>query len=70
MPGHRLCLYDRRRMPLEILNGALVTHPIAGLGGEFRDNPFYEPTVTALPEIDNWTARARLASLVPRREAP
>jgi KaiC/GvpD/RAD55 family RecA-like ATPase len=36
-----LCLYDRERMPLDVLNGALVTHPIAGVNGRFRTNPYY-----------------------------
>lgn len=39
-----LCLYDRRRMPLAVINGALAVHPIAGRNGEYCTNPFYDPT--------------------------
>jgi len=38
-----LCLYDRKRMPLEVINGALATHPIAGSHGQYAANPYYDP---------------------------
>ena len=38
-----LCLYDRKRMPLEVINGALATHPIAGSHGHYAANPRYDP---------------------------
>ena len=44
-----LCLYNRKRMPLTVLNGALVTHPIAGVNGRFTANPYYSADATALP---------------------
>jgi two-component system, chemotaxis family, sensor kinase Cph1 len=44
-----LCLYDRTRMPLNVLNGALVTHPIAGVNGRFKANPYYSANATELP---------------------
>jgi hypothetical protein len=25
-----LCLYNRKRMPPDVINGALATHPVAG----------------------------------------
>jgi len=64
-----LCLYDQKRMPLKVLNGALVTHPIASIGGEFQENPFYEPAVTALPDTDDPIVLAKLQSLVRPRSA-
>jgi len=39
-----MCLYDRQRMPLEVINGALALHPIGGQNGEYRSNPFYQLT--------------------------
>ena len=44
-----LCLYDRDRMPLGVLNGALVTHPIAGVHGRFRTNPYYSAEAKQRP---------------------
>ena len=38
-----LCLYHRRRMPSELLDCALATHPLAGVGGRPRPNAFYRP---------------------------
>jgi MEDS: MEthanogen/methylotroph, DcmR Sensory domain len=48
-PATGLCLYDRQRMPLDVLNGALVTHPIAGVNGRFRTNPYYLSEARELP---------------------
>jgi hypothetical protein len=36
-----LCLYHRRRMPAELLDGALAKHPLAGVNGRPRPNAFY-----------------------------
>jgi hypothetical protein len=58
-----LCLYDRTRMPLKVLNGALVTHPIAGINGDFQQSPFYDPAVTTLPDADATSVVAKLAAL-------
>jgi hypothetical protein len=60
-----LCLYHRERMPFEILNGALVTHPLVGLDGHFQRNPFYEPEVTAMPHAEAPAVIAKLQSLSP-----
>ncbi len=46
------CLYDRKRMPLEVLNGALLTHPIAGAHGHYSANPFYDPATTRPTSIE------------------
>ena len=48
-----LCLYHRRRMPLAVLDGALATHPIAGVGikGTFCQNPFYDPGASTLNAV-------------------
>jgi hypothetical protein len=58
-----LCLYDRERMPLQVLNGALVTHPVAGTRGQYSSNVFYQPDAVALSPIDGASARRRLAHL-------
>lgn len=44
------CLYHRRRMPLNVLHGALMTHPttFAAHGGAMS-NPFYDQQTSALP---------------------
>ena len=47
-----LCLYDRKRMPLEVINGALATHPLAGSNGHYAANPFYDPATTRLVAVD------------------
>jgi hypothetical protein len=51
-PATGLCLYDRRRMPLRVVNGALLTHPIAECGGEFSRNMAYDPAVRQLSDVD------------------
>jgi two-component system, chemotaxis family, sensor kinase Cph1 len=57
-----LCLYDRTRMPLNVLNGALVTHPIAGVNGRFRTNPYYSPDAHT-PPARGADVRAKLRAL-------
>jgi hypothetical protein len=47
-----LCLYDRKRMPLDVINGALCTHPVAGSHGQYAANPFYDPATTRLAAVD------------------
>ena len=59
-PATGLCLYDRRRMPLQIVNGALLTHPVVEVAGEFRRNDSYDPAVEHLSDVD-------LASDIPKR---
>ena len=58
-----LCLYDRKRMPLEIINGALSTHPVAGSPGHYGSNPFYDPATTGPTDIDRATVLEKLAQL-------
>jgi hypothetical protein len=55
-----LCLYDRRRMPLRVVNGALLTHPVVEHAGTFSANVLYDPTVARLSDVD-------ASSNVPRR---
>ena len=45
-------LYDRRRMPVTILNGALMTHPVVESAGAFHPNGAYDPEVQGLADID------------------
>lgn len=48
-----LCLYDRKRMPLDVIDGALATHPKVHAAGAFHDNQFYDAgrsTLTPVPE--------------------
>jgi hypothetical protein len=58
-----LCLYDRRRMPLEIVNGALVTHPLVRLGGGYHPNPFYNDAANTLPQAARGTGDGKLGDL-------
>lgn len=59
-PATGLCLYDRRRMPLPVVNGALLTHPVIAARGGFSRNRDYDPNVRALSDVDH-------ASDLPRR---
>jgi chemotaxis family two-component system sensor kinase Cph1 len=58
-----LCLYDRARMPLAVINGALETHPIAGSHGEFHENPFYDPKTNRMSVVDDADVLGKLAHL-------
>jgi hypothetical protein len=51
-PAIGLCLYDRRRMPLQVVNGALLTHPIVEVAGGFSRNDRYDPFVERLSDVD------------------
>ena len=59
-PATGLCLYDKRRMPLRVLNGALLTHPILESAGGFVSNGAYDPEVRVLADVD-------ALSVTPRR---
>jgi hypothetical protein len=61
-PATGLCLYDKRKMPATLVHGALLIHPIVGATGMFMPNECYDPTVTALSDVDP-------SSDVPRRRA-
>lgn len=54
-----LCLYDRRRMPLAVVDGALLTHPIVEVGGGFKQNDRYDPLVKKLSDVDFSSTIAR-----------
>jgi chemotaxis family two-component system sensor kinase Cph1 len=58
-----LCLYPRRRMPLRVLNGALITHPIVGTGSSFQVNRFYEPGAARMPDVSDKAVWAKLQAL-------
>lgn len=61
-PATGLCLYDRRRMPLQVIHGALLTHPIVEVPGGFSRNARYDSTVKGLSDVDP-------SSQVPRRRS-
>jgi hypothetical protein len=58
-----LCLYDRTRLPLSLLDGALRTHPVAGAQGHYRSNPFYDPQSSRLVAATDDHVLARLGQL-------
>jgi hypothetical protein len=58
-----LCLYDRKRMPLGIINGALATHPVAGSHGHYGANPFYDPATTGIAPVHDADVLGRLEKL-------
>ena len=64
-----LCLYDRTRMPLTVIDGALATHPVAGSPGRYGVNPFYNPATTGLAAVDEHEVLKRLAQLDRSRDA-
>ena len=43
-----LCLYDRTRMPLTVIDGALATHPLIHADGAYATNEFYDASVRSL----------------------
>ena len=43
-----VCLYDRRRVPPEIIRDVLHTHPVAIVGDHVHDNPYFEPAELVL----------------------
>ena len=58
-----LCLYDRHRMPLAVIDGALATHPVAGSHGHYTRNPFYDPMTTRIATVDDTDVLTRLEQL-------
>jgi len=58
-----LCLYDRRRMPMAVIAGAVSTHPLIRLDDGFGVNEFYDPRVRALRDARPEAAVAALARL-------
>ena len=58
-----LCLYDRARMPLAVINGALATHPVIGASGHYGENPFYDSMTDRMPTVDDAQVLTKLARL-------
>jgi chemotaxis family two-component system sensor kinase Cph1 len=52
-----LCLYDRRRMPVAVIAGALSTHPIVRADNGFASNQLYDPPVRALQDVQALRAK-------------
>jgi hypothetical protein len=58
------CLYHRRRMPLNVLHGALMTHPTTfAARGDAMSNPFYDQRAVALPAGRDAYVMAKLQAL-------
>jgi hypothetical protein len=58
-----LCLYNRHLMPLEIVSGAMATHPVTRVGGGYHRNPFYADPADTLPQASDPAVEAKLAAL-------
>jgi hypothetical protein len=46
--GCAMCLYDRRRLPPDLLDHALATHSSVIVDGHHKTNPFYRPPAVAM----------------------
>ena len=55
-----LCMYDRHRMPLAVLDGALATHPVAVSRHQPMENPYYDERVVGLTAVDDAEVLAKL----------
>ena len=58
-----LCLYDRNRMPLTVIDGALSTHPVIRLRESYARNTFYDAGVQSLPTTDAVAVTSKLEQL-------
>ena len=58
-----LCLYDRGRMPLDVIDGALSTHPVVRANGAYAPNAFYDPSVRSLAAAEPEAVMSKLATL-------
>jgi hypothetical protein len=58
-----LCLYDRKRMPLAVIDGALATHPVVRVHGLYRRNEFYDARVRSLPAAKPAAVKSKLERL-------
>jgi PAS domain S-box-containing protein len=47
-----LCQYDSRRFKASILRGVLRMHPLAILGEQIHDNPYFEPPASVLGGVE------------------
>lgn len=62
-PVTALCLYHRRRVSLDVLHGAVLTHPLACVArGHAMVNPFYDAAASAVP-ADNRDVPLKLRTL-------
>ena len=65
-----LCLYDRKRMPLQVINGALSTHPVAGSHGSLRRQPVLRsgdepaPPASIRPRVSGKSSRSSIVRAV------
>lgn len=58
-----LCLYDRTRMPLAVIDGALSTHPVVCVDHRYACNTFYDASVRSLGQADPARVMSRLDRL-------
>lgn len=58
-----LCLYDRARMPLAVIDGALATHPVVRSREYYGANPFYDSTINRTPTVDDAQVLTKLERL-------
>ena len=61
-----LCMYDARRMPLDVIDGAIATHPKVRAGGAYRVNQFYDAGRRHLQPVDSQSVAAKLQQLDPK----
>ena len=59
----------KQRIPLDVINGALCTHPVAGSHGQYGANPFYDPA-TSGPTASNRAAVLEELAELERSSAP
>jgi hypothetical protein len=58
-----LCLYDRTRMPLAVIDGALATHPVVHVHGSYASNTFYDASVRSLRAAEPAAVTSKLEQL-------
>jgi len=58
-----LCLYDRERMPVAVIDGALATHPVMRVHGVYCRNTFYDASVRSLRAADPMVVNSKLERL-------
>jgi len=58
-----LCLYDRNRMPLAVIDGALSTHPVVRARNRYSRNAFYDAAVRSLRAADPVAVKSKLEQL-------
>ena len=58
-----LCLFNRTRTPLQVLGGALATHPVVRTVNGYTENPYYDEALTHLGAEAPAAGSAKLATL-------